>query len=164
MLPFWFVVLKSGSLRILVDCTSTMTIYHLLESNTHFSKFFSFLELSGFNSLINNAGPFTIFAPINTAFNELPKGRIAALADVANNTSLINTIRYHIINMKFESQDFENGQLIKSLYGERVEVVVKQEEIYINEGRILFTLKSDNGNIHAINEVLTPDSRYYQFF
>ncbi len=141
-----------------------MTIYNLLETNSDFTSFCNFLKLSGFNSLVSSEGPFTIFAPVNNAFKILPKGRIAALADINNNTSLINTIRFHIINLKFESDDFENGQLIKSLYGERVEVMVKQEQVYINEGRILFTLKSDNGNIHAIDEVLIPDNRYYQFF
>jgi uncharacterized surface protein with fasciclin (FAS1) repeats len=116
-------------------------------------------------------GPFTVFAPVNKAFEKLPKGTVETLLKPENKATLTAVLTYHVILGKISAADFVaaikkgGGQaMYKTAEGE--ELTVKQNgrrlEIIDAKGDKSFVTITDvnqkNGVIHVIDTVLQPKS------
>jgi uncharacterized surface protein with fasciclin (FAS1) repeats len=117
-------------------------------------------------------GPFTVFAPVNKAFEKLPKGTVETLLKPENKATLTAVLTYHVIPGKISAADFVaaikkgGGQaMYKTVEGE--ELTVKQNgrrlEIIDAKGDKSFVTIADvnqrNGVIHVVDTVLQPKSR-----
>lgn len=116
-------------------------------------------------------GPFTVFAPVNKAFEKLPKGTVETLLKPENKATLTAVLTYHVIPGKISAADFVaaikkgGGQaMYKTVEGE--ELTVKQNgrrlEIIDAKGDKSFVTIADvnqkNGVIHVVDMVLQPKS------
>jgi uncharacterized surface protein with fasciclin (FAS1) repeats len=116
-------------------------------------------------------GPFTVFAPVNKAFEKLPKGTVETLLKPENKATLTAVLTYHVILGKISAADFVaaikkgGGQaMYKTVEGE--ELTVKQNgrrlEIIDAKGDKSFVTIADvnqkNGVIHVVDTVLQPKS------
>jgi uncharacterized surface protein with fasciclin (FAS1) repeats len=116
-------------------------------------------------------GPFTVFAPVNKAFEKLPKGTVETLLKPENKATLTAVLTYHVIPGKISAADFVaaikkgGGQaMYKTVEGE--ELTVKQNgrrlEIIGAKGDKSFVTIADvnqkNGVIHVVDTVLQPKS------
>jgi uncharacterized surface protein with fasciclin (FAS1) repeats len=116
-------------------------------------------------------GPFTVFAPVNKAFDRLPKGTVATLLKPENKAALIAVLTYHVIPGKISAADFVAA--VKKGGGEAAYKTVEGEEVTVRQnGRRLeiidakgdkaFVTIADvnqkNGVIHVVDTVLMPKS------
>jgi uncharacterized surface protein with fasciclin (FAS1) repeats len=116
-------------------------------------------------------GPFTVFAPVNKAFEKLPKGTVETLLKPENKSTLTAVLTYHVIPGKISAADFiaaikkGGGEAsYKTVEGE--ELTVKQNgrrlEIIDAKGDKSFVTIADvnqkNGVIHVVDTVLLPKS------
>lgn len=120
---------------------------------------------------LQGKGPFTVFAPVNKAFEKLPKGTVDTLLKPENKATLTAVLTYHVIPGKISAADFVAA--VKKGGGEAVfktvegqELTVKQNgrrlEIIDAKGDKSFVTIADvnqkNGVIHVIDAVLLPKS------
>jgi uncharacterized surface protein with fasciclin (FAS1) repeats len=112
--------------------------------------------------LLSSAGPFTVFAPINNAFRAAGFPDTAAI-NVANPTSLFDTLMYNIITPKVFSSDFTNGETPATFIGGTVTISLSGNGATVkgksNSGAsniIATNLVATNGVIHVIDQVLLP--------
>jgi len=71
-----------------------------------------------------SGGPWTIFAPSNKAFEELPAGAVDSLLKPENKATLVNLLNYHIVYKRVRSKDWKPAQVVTTVQGETLHVVV----------------------------------------
>ena len=100
-------------------------------------------------------GPFTVFAPTETAFQALPAGTVETLLKPENKGQLTSTLTYHVAAGKVKSSDLEDGPLA-TLNGATVTVDLT-DGVKINDSNVITPdIEACNGVIHTIDAVLTP--------
>jgi uncharacterized surface protein with fasciclin (FAS1) repeats len=120
---------------------------------------------------LQGEGPFTVFAPVNKAFDKLPKGTVEKLLKPENKATLTAVLTYHVIPGKISAADFVAA--VKKGGGEAMYKTVEGEELTMRQdGRRLeiidakgdksFVTIADvnqkNGVIHVVDTVLLPKS------
>ncbi|RYE25062.1 MAG: fasciclin domain-containing protein [Sphingobacteriales bacterium] len=106
---------------------------------------------------LKGAGPFTVFAPTNAAFDKLPKGAVENLMKDENKAKLKNVLTYHVVPGALKAADLKDGQMLKTVQGEELKVSVKDGKVMINNAEVTIAdVVSSNGVTHVISEVLMP--------
>jgi uncharacterized surface protein with fasciclin (FAS1) repeats len=105
--------------------------------------------------VLSNAGPFTVFAPTNDAFNKLPAGTVEELVKPENKDKLRDILEYHVAVAVYKTDMLTDGKVINMANLGNVKISVKNGEIFINETcKIIGTVPASNGIIHVIDNVL----------
>jgi uncharacterized surface protein with fasciclin (FAS1) repeats len=106
---------------------------------------------------LSGPGPFTVFAPTNSAFIQLPQGAMAGLMKPESKEKLKGVLTYHVIAGRLVASDLKDGQELTTVNGEKVKVSVKGGKIMINNATIQIPdVISSNGVTHVIDQVLLP--------
>merc|ERR1712153_158945 len=109
-------------------------------------------------ALSSPAGPFTVFAPTDEAFDALPYGLIECLLVEQNLPILSDILLYHVASGEALSTDLSNGMNITTLQGEDVTVDLNNG-VKINDATVVGAdVLASNGVIHVLNQVLVPPS------
>lgn len=107
------------------------------------------------NSL-SNAGPFTVFAPTNAAFDKLPAGTVEDLLKPENKDKLATILGYHTYVGVIDGVLLMDGAEYDMVYGGKVKITKQGDKTFVNGSEILGTIKTSNGVIHVIGDVLIP--------
>lgn len=105
---------------------------------------------------LSNAGPFTVFAPINAAFDKLPAGTVDNLLKPESKDDLANILQYHVSIGVFKTESFTDGQVIGQVNGNNITMSVKDGKVMVNGATIVASVPASNGIIHVIDGVLLP--------
>ena len=127
------------------------------------------VKAAGLVETLQSAGPFTVFAPTNAAFNKLPKGTVENLVKPENKATLTSILTYHVISGKMDSKalmekiKMGNGKaMLKTVQGEELTFMMKGKTLWVMDakgGKAQVTIKDvyqKNGVIHVIDTVLMP--------
>lgn len=107
--------------------------------------------------VLSNAGPFTVFAPTNDAFNKLPAGTVEGLLKPEKKDALQDILQYHVIVGVMQADALQDGQTIGMVNGGNVKITKKDGKILINgTASIIASIPTSNGVIHVIDAVLLP--------
>ncbi|XP_026075536.1 periostin-like isoform X2 [Carassius auratus] len=143
-------------MRSLIQPPET-TIYEQLLKDGHFKIFLSLMESAGLTDLLKQEGLYTLFAPIDAAFETLTEKDIALLK------SDINTLRtillYHFSNGVFINGGLEGGvtNLLKTIQGNSLQVLSVNNSIHVNSVEVPdFDLMASNGVVHVVKTILYP--------
>jgi uncharacterized surface protein with fasciclin (FAS1) repeats len=108
-------------------------------------------------STLSSEGPFTVFAPLDDAFGELPEGTVETLVKPENKEQLASILTYHVLAGKILSTDLSDGMKATTVNGQEVTVHLKEGKVFINDSEVVLAdVTTDNGVIHAVNKVLMP--------
>ncbi len=106
---------------------------------------------------LSNAGPFTVFAPTNAAFDKLPAGTVDGLLKPEKKEDLQDILQYHVSIGVFKPESFQDGQSIGQANGGNIRISVKDGKIMVNEtATVVASIPASNGIIHVIDAVLLP--------
>jgi len=109
---------------------------------------------------LSNAGPFTVFAPTNEAFDKLPKGTVEGLMKDDKKEELQNILQYHVFMSALSPQAFTDGQSLGMVNGDNVTVSVKDGKTMLNNSAtIIASIPASNGMIYVIDNVLLPPAK-----
>ncbi|HUM97798.1 MAG TPA: fasciclin domain-containing protein [Chitinophagaceae bacterium] len=108
-------------------------------------------------SSLSNAGPFTVFAPTNAAFDKLPAGTVDKLMKNENKADLQDILQYHVTTSSLKAEYFTDGMNVGMVNGGNVTVSVKDGKIMLNgTATIVASIPASNGTVHVIDGVLLP--------
>jgi uncharacterized surface protein with fasciclin (FAS1) repeats len=107
---------------------------------------------------VSNAGPLTVFAPTNAAFDKLPKGTVEGLLKPEKVEELRNVLKFHVVPSTYEAKDLKDGMTLGMVNGGKVTVHVKDAKITVNDATIVASIRASNGVVHVIDGVLLPPS------
>ncbi|UEG49122.1 fasciclin domain-containing protein [Ferruginibacter lapsinanis] len=127
------------------------------------------VKAAGLVETLQSAGPFTVFAPVNAAFDKLPAGTVDNLLKPENKMALTGVLTYHVVAGKLSAADLMakikagmGKAMLKTVAGGNLWVMLKGKKIVIkdeNGGMAFITIKDvnqSNGVIHVIDHVLLP--------
>lgn len=127
------------------------------------------VKAAGLVETLQGNGPFTVFAPVNAAFDALPAGTVDILLKPENKGTLTAVLTYHVIAARLNSKALErmikqgNGRaILKTVQGGELTATMSGSDINItdakgNTARITITnVNQSNGVIHVVDRVLLP--------
>lgn len=127
------------------------------------------VKAAGLVETLEGPGPFTVFAPTNSAFDKLPAGTVETLLKPENKAKLTSVLTYHVVPGKLDTKELmsmvkagHGKATLKTVQGENLYVSMKGKKLMIadeNGGTATVTVadvNQSNGVIHVINKVLLP--------
>src|SRR5262249_30537619 len=127
------------------------------------------VKAAGLVDTLVSPGPFTVFAPVNNAFDKLPAGTVQTLLKPENKAKLVSVLTYHVVPGKYSAEDLMaevkkgNGKVtLKTAQGAALTVTQEGRKLEIVDAgghKSLVTIadvNQKNGVIHVIDTVLLP--------
>ena len=128
------------------------------------------VKAAGLADVLQTAGPFTVFAPTNEAFDMLPAGTVDNLLKEENKTKLQGVLKYHVVAGNVSANDIkklikanDGKATIKTLNGGNLYASIDEKGgVWIwdeNGGKAMVTIANvnqKNGVIHVVDHVLLP--------
>lgn len=113
---------------------------------------------AGLVETLKGPGPFTVFAPTNSAFGKLPAGTVDTLVKPENKEKLTSILTYHVVPGKYTSKDLTEGMTLKTVNGQELTFTMKDGKWWINESAMIeiADVISSNGATHVVDTVLMP--------
>ena len=105
---------------------------------------------------LSNAGPFTVFAPTNAAFDALPAGTVEGLLKPEKKSDLQDILQYHVAVGVFKSDMLRDGQTLGMVNGGNAKITVKDGKVMINDAAVVASVPASNGIVHVIDKVILP--------
>ena len=117
------------------------------------------LKAAEYVDVLSNAGPFTVFAPTNAAFEKLPAGTVEGLLNPEKKNDLRNILEYHVYVGVLKPEYFQDGQSFGQVNGQSIKIGVKDGKITVNGANVIASIPATNGIIHVIDGVLLPPAK-----
>lgn len=149
--------------------TPEETIVSVAASNENFTTLVAAVKAAGLVDVLNGKGPFTVFAPVNSAFDKLPEGTVGNLLKPENKNLLTAILTYHVVAGKFKAKDVvkaikaNNGKfVIKTVQGGKLTASISNGKVILTDAKgntskvIITDVKASNGVVHAIDSVVMP--------
>lgn len=146
------------------------TIVTIASSNENFSTLTAAVTAADLVATLNSDGPFTVFAPVNSAFDKLPEGTLSSLLETENKETLSAILTYHVVSGKFLAADVikaindnEGKFVIKTVQGNNITASLNEGNVVLTDEKggtstvIITDVDASNGVIHAIDSVVMPN-------
>jgi uncharacterized surface protein with fasciclin (FAS1) repeats len=119
-----------------------------------FKTLLTALRAADLEDAMKSTGPFTVFAPTDKAFAALPEGTVETLLKPENKAKLQSILKYHVVEGRVMSTDLMNYSNAKTLHGNKVKLT-----LMINTASVIKPdIKTSNGVIHVVDQVILPDN------
>jgi uncharacterized surface protein with fasciclin (FAS1) repeats len=120
------------------------------------------VKAAGLVETLKSAGPFTVFAPTNAAFDKLPAGTMNSLVTPEMKPTLTKILTYHVVPGRLMAANLTSGQVLTTVEGEQLTVMKSGNSVMLKDakgGMATVTIPdvvSSNGVTHVIDTVLMP--------
>lgn len=117
-----------------------------------FSTLVAAVQAADLVDTLKSPGPFTVFAPVNDAFAQLPDGTIHTL--LQNIPQLSRILTFHVVPGKFTQADLQALESVVSVEGSPIPIRASEKFEVKNATVIAADIEADNGIIHVLDRVL----------
>lgn len=139
-----------------VDETSSPNIVQTAIGSKDHSTLVTAVKAAGLVDALSNAGPFTVFAPTNAAFDKLPAGTVEGLLKPEKKEDLKTILEFHTYVGVLKTDYMQDGQEFEMVTPQKVKITKKDGKTYVNGSEIVASIETSNGIIHVIGDVLLP--------
>ena len=128
------------------------------------------VKAAGLVDTLSGAGPFTVFAPTNAAFDKLPPGTVDTLLKPENKPMLVAVLTYHVVPGRLTAADLmklitagHGKAMLKTVQGENLTLTMRGGKIFIQGAKsgvaevTIPNVMQSNGVIHVVSSVLVPN-------
>lgn len=145
-------VKKQGQAYV-VDEESKKNILQIARSSPDHKTLAAAIEAAEIQNVLVNAGPLTIFAPNDAAFEKLPEGTVNDLLKPENKQKLAKILTSHASPASLKKHQLTEDRQIYLATGQYINVEHKEGDIFVNGAKVLATIEASNGMIHVIDSV-----------
>lgn len=126
-----------------------------ISANT-FNTLVAAVKAAGLVETLSGSGPYTVFAPLDSAFAAVPEATIQSLLRPENKAQLVDILTYHVVSGRISSTDLIKHLTVKSVLGQEL-MVNAASGVKINGANVVAPdIECDNGIVHVIDAVLMP--------
>ena len=141
----------------IVDTDSAPDIVKLAAGNKDLSTLVKAVQTAGLTTSLSNAGPFTVFAPVNAAFDKLPAGTVDDLLKPENNGKLTDILGHHTYVGVIKAEQFTDGQNLGMVDGKSITIKMVNGKPTVNGTvNIVASVPASNGMVHVVDGVILP--------
>jgi uncharacterized surface protein with fasciclin (FAS1) repeats len=124
-----------------------------------FTTLVAAVEAAGLVDTLKGDGPFTVFAPTDAAFDNLPAGTLDELLEPENGDKLTSILTYHVVPGKVMAAEVVGMDAAETIQGAEVAIAAEGGSVKLNDANVTATdIECVNGVIHVIDAVLLPPS------
>jgi len=139
------------------DDTSKPNIVQTAAGSKDHTTLVTAVKAAGLTDALSNAGPFTVFAPVNAAFDKLPEGTLDGLLKPEKKDDLKNILEYHTYVGVLKTDYMQDGQEFEMVAPAKVKITRQGDKVFVNGSEIKASIETSNGIIHVIGDVLLPE-------
>ena len=145
------------------------TVVDLAAGSKEHTTLVAAVKAAGLVEALQSPGPFTVFAPVDAAFENLPKGTVETLLKAENRNLLTQILTYHVLAGSFDAASVikavkEGGGKaeVKTLSGGMLTLSIRDGSVIITDEKggmakvVAADLKAGNGIVHVIDSVVLP--------
>ncbi|SNR70264.1 Uncaracterized surface protein containing fasciclin (FAS1) repeats [Maribacter sedimenticola] len=156
-------------LFISTSYTQSKTIVGVAAGNENFTTLVAAVKAADLVETLNSEGPFTVFAPVNSAFDALPTGTVDNLLKPESKDALTGILTYHVVAGNYMAGDIinaikgNNGVFsVKTVQGGSITLSLSGDKVMLKDANgnmatvIMADVAASNGVIHAIDTVVMP--------
>lgn len=134
-----------------------LSIFDRIETAKILSTLLECVEAADLFEVLSDEGPFTLFAPYNSAFERLPQEFVDELLEPENQDSLIRLLNNHLIPEKIPSSQFA-AKGLTTIGGASAKIAKSGDSFYYEGAKIIEKdIECSNGVIHIIDEVIIKE-------
>ncbi len=131
------------------------TIVAAAQATPDLSTLVTALTAADLVGTLSGPGPFTVFAPVNSAFAAVPADVLQRLLETGNVNILSKVLRYHVVPGRVLASDLREGQVVTTVEGTTLRITLAGGA-RVNNARITTTdIETGNGVVHLIDAVMT---------
>ncbi len=130
-------------------------IVEVAQEAGQFNTLIAAVQAAGLADTLATGGPFTVFAPTDEAFAQIPEDQLAALLEDTETLTAILT--YHVVSGTVRAADVVGLDSATTLQGSDIAISVSDDGVRVDGARVVATdIEASNGIIHVIDAVITP--------
>lgn len=141
------------------DDTSEPDVVRVAVGSPDHTTLVTALKTAEYVDALSNAGPFTVFAPTNAAFDKLPAGTVENLLKPESKAALQNILEYHVYVGVIREDYVQDGMKLNQVNLDNVTLNKKDGKITVNGANVLGVVKASNGVVYIIDAVLLPPEK-----
>lgn len=147
----------SGGQEAVVDEDSAPTIVKLASGNKDLSTLVTAVQAAELTTSLSNAGPFTVFAPTNAAFEKLPAGTVDDLLKPENKGKLTDILGHHTYVGVIKTEQMADGQNLGMVDGKNITIKMVNGKPTVNGTvNIIASVPASNGMVYVVDGVILP--------
>jgi len=132
-----------------------MDIVETAVAADNFTTLVAAVKAAGLVEALKSDGPFTVFAPTDEAFAELPEGTLEKL--LADPEMLAGILKYHVVEGAVNAETAASLDAAQTLNGQSIKITSKDKRVMINDAEVIATdIFCSNGVIHVLDRVILP--------
>ena len=143
------------------DDVSAANILQVAAESAEHSTLVAAVQAAEIEHVLVNAGPLTVFAPNNAAFDALPAGTVEDLLKPDNKEKLAEILTRHAAPGTFDvkqlKKEAKKGRKIYMATGDYFSVKVEGEDIFVGGAKVLGTIQTSNGIINVVDKIMFPE-------
>jgi uncharacterized surface protein with fasciclin (FAS1) repeats len=134
------------------------TIVDVATGNENFSTLVTAIQAAGLTETLQGPGPFTVFAPTNDAFAQVPQAVLGLL--IANPDQLSQVLQYHVTQGQSDVRYEYTPRALGTVQGQSLYIDREFDDLRINNAKVIGpVIQAGNGVIYVIDSVLLPQYR-----
>lgn len=162
-------LLSATALFVSSMFAQSKTIVEVAVANENFTTLVTAVTAADLVDTLSSEGPFTVFAPVNSAFEALPAGTVENLLAPESKNALSGLLTYHVVAGKYMAADVikaikENkGSFpVKTVQGGMITLSLNGDNVMLKDEKgnmatvVIADVAASNGVIHAIDTVVMP--------
>lgn len=163
-------MLSALSLVMANSFAQSETIVGVAAGNENFTTLVTAVKAADLVETLSSDGPFTVFAPVNSAFEALPAGTVESLLKPESKAALTGILTYHVVAGKYMAADVvkaikgNNGSFpVKTVQGGTITLSLSGEKVMLKDAKgnmstvVMADVAASNGVVHAIDTVVMPE-------
>lgn len=147
---------KTGQAFVTDDVSDPNVLNIAIGSPDH-TTLVAAVQAAGLENSLVNAGPLTVFAPVNAAFDALPAGTVESLLKPENKEQLATILKHHVTPGSYDKEFLKKFKKVGQADGTNAIVEVKGDDVYIGGAKIIGSVKATNGIVHVVDAVILPE-------
>jgi uncharacterized surface protein with fasciclin (FAS1) repeats len=135
---------------------SAKNVVDVIDNNPSLKTLAATIDAADLKDTLEQAGPYTIFAPSDRAFAALPAATRQKLLQAENRPLLRQILTYHVVPGKLTASQLKSGS-VKTAAGTAVNVQVNGQKVTVDRSQVTQPdLQAANGVVHIVDRVLLP--------
>lgn len=139
------------------NSVNTKNLVDTAAANGSFKTFGKAIERAGMSDILRGVGPFTIFAPTDAAFEQMPTGKLDELFKDENKEELVSLLNYHVVSGRKPIADVGKWEAARTVNGQSAPITMIKDKVSIDGALVTSAdIGSSNGILHGIDKVNVP--------
>ncbi|MBX2898607.1 MAG: fasciclin domain-containing protein [Cyclobacteriaceae bacterium] len=151
--------IPAGGQSNVQDAESQQDVVKIAINSPDHTTLVAALKAAEYVDALSNAGPFTVFAPTNAAFDKLPAGTLETLTKPENKEQLRTILEYHVFVGVLTENMIRDGMTLNQVSLDNVTLHKKDGKITVNGANVLGSARGSNGIVYIIDAVLLPPDK-----